>query len=110
MTDDYATTEELESLKARVSALEEIVEQDDGNPSGETAAQRAAYLDRYDAAVVECLEEGVPYHVRALKNMYLQETTIRNNDTATERVRSLIKQRCFENVGGAKHEFLGVEE
>jgi len=109
MSDDDLR-ETVESLKARVSRLEEKVEQDDENPTPTPTNARAARLDHYDKPVVNSLERHETYHVRELTQRYLKHSRISERSTAKERVKQLVKSDGFTPRGAGDHEFTGWGE
>jgi hypothetical protein len=108
MTDDELR-DELESLKARVSRLERLVEQDDGNPTPDDESARAAVLDHYDRPVVDSLSEDGVYHVRDLVKRYKRQSRITDHGTAKERVQRLVRTDGFTAEAGGDHRFTGWE-
>jgi len=106
MTDDDLR-DEVEALKARVSRLERLVEQDDGNPTSDAEPARAEVLDHYDRPVVDTLAEGTAYHVRDLTSRYLKHSKIAERDTAKDRVKRLVKTDGFVPVSGGEYRFTG---
>jgi len=105
--DDADLRDEVEALKARVSRLERLLEQDGGNTTSTTTPSRAEVLDHYDRPVVDTLEHRGTYHVRELTNRYLKHSKITDRDTAKERVQRLVKTDGFRPDGGGDHLFTG---
>jgi hypothetical protein len=68
------------------------------------------YIDRYDANVLDELEQGEVYSVTQIKRAYLRFTTISREDTAGERRESLLKSPAFEMERHGYFRYLGPKE
>jgi hypothetical protein len=68
------------------------------------------YIDRYDAKVVEQLEEGEIYKVSKIRKGYKRFTSIRADSTAEERMKTLMETPAFECVRPAYFRYLGPVE
>ena len=91
-------SDELADLRARVEALEDElaalkadVESEDTHPGGVQM-----FTDPRDASVVDALEPGQSVSLTRLRNLYLQRTDVRKENTLRDRVKRLTKTPLFE--------------
>lgn len=92
--------ERVDSLEQRVATLERRLEN-----SGPAATGDA--LDRYDATVLDTLQEGETYGLEFLRAAYM-EAGIRQKATLKERIRHLTTT-YFEQTGTQQWRFTGGE-
>ena len=87
----------VDRLERRVGELERLLDEQDENH----AAENNDALDVRDAAVVAVLQHGKRYTRSDVRQMYLDETEIRDSDTANDRAASLLEHDFFQqaNVG-----------
>jgi len=93
MTDEI-TAEEFAALKERVAALEERLDEKDGNHS----ATEQTGLDHRDAAVIAEMEHGGTYSGLQVKRMFKKYTDIRQEKTAKERAKALTNKDVFKQT------------
>jgi len=98
MTDENLR-ETVDVLRERVSRLEEIVEQDDQNHSGEKKTRERTRYDRYDSRVVEGIEPNSVVTFKRLRTLY-NAAGVRNKNKIKQRVEALTSGEEFVNTDG----------
>lgn len=99
---EYSSIEEkVAALEARIEALEERLDETAGGTTDTPAS-----LDRRDSKVVAELEHGRSYSGLQVKRLYKQHTDIRQDRTAKERAKALVKQDFFQ-LNGRHHVYRG---
>lgn len=88
------TREEFERLKARVRKLETISKSE---KNGELSVLDT--LDSRDATVISSLRHGKKYTPIGIKRMYIKQTDIRQDETAKQRAKAILKKDFFKKDG-----------
>jgi len=94
MSDDLAKAElqdRIESLESRVSELESLVDENHA-PTTENG------IDRFDAAVIEYVEEHGAVGPRECVALYKKLTAISKEDTAQRRAKQLRQTTAYEEA------------
>lgn len=95
----------IEQLEDRIEQLEE--NQNAGNGDNNSTRGGYGFGDDRDASVLDTMERGETYPVKAIKARYIGETDIRNEETLRNRVTTLCDSQLFEPAGHGKKRFVG---